>query len=98
MSRFAEVLPELLAGNRVTRGLAVVGALALTGCHALYPEDVVSLHAADQQLLAAYEGDDPKVVHAHIRAAFCNEEAVERRHGAGQLDTQAIVCTAPRKP
>jgi len=57
----------------------------------------VSLHQADVQLLAAYQSAEPAVVQAHVRAAFCNEEAVERRHGAGQLDTPVIVCTPARK-
>ncbi len=76
----------------------VSAGMLFCGCHNLYPEDVASLHAADQQLLAAYQSTDPAFVQAHIRVAFCNEEAVERRHpGAGQLDTRVIVCTPPRK-
>jgi hypothetical protein len=69
----------------------------LTGCHNLYPEDVTSLHAADQQLLQAYGATDPTIVQAHVRAAFCNEEAVERRHSAGQIDQTTIVCQVSRK-
>ncbi len=91
--RFLESIGALLT-------LMFVGCVfvLLSGCHQLYPEDVTSLHAADQQLLQAYQATDPGIVQAHIRAAFCNEEAVERRHpGAGQLDTQVIVCTPPRK-
>ena len=79
---------------------AVLYALAfafLAGCHNLYPEDVTSLHATDQQLLAAYQSTEPDIRAAHERAAFCNVEAVERRHAAGQLDTPVIVCQAARK-
>jgi hypothetical protein len=91
---------RLLEGIGVLLVLAFVGCVGalLAGCHQLYPEDVTSLHAADQQLLAAYQATDPVLVQAHIRAAFCNEEAVERRHaGTGQLDTHVIVCIPPRK-
>jgi hypothetical protein len=73
-------------------------AYLVTGCHNLYPEDVASLHSADQQLLQAFQTDSLDQAKAHIRAAFCNEEAVERRHAAGQLDTQIIICTPARKP
>jgi hypothetical protein len=85
-------------------GLALVAAFAgclvglCSGCHNLYAEDVTSLHQADQQLLQAYTAKDIDIMQAHVRAAFCNEEAVERRHGAGQLDTTVIVCTPARKP
>jgi hypothetical protein len=63
--------------------------LLATGCHNLYPEDVASLQA--------YQTQNLEMKDAHIRAAFCNEEAVERRHAAGQLDTPVIVCTPARK-
>jgi hypothetical protein len=70
----------------------------MCGCHNLYPEDVTSLHAADQQLVQAYQTENIDLMRAHVRAAFCNEESVERRHpGTGQLDTQVIVCQPPRK-
>jgi hypothetical protein len=90
---------RFLHGIGALLALAFVGCVVgLLGCHNLYPEDVASLHAADQQLLAAYQSTDPAFVQSHIRVAFCNEEAVERRHpGAGQPDTQVIVCTPPRK-
>lgn len=78
--------------------LAFAGTVVgLLGCHNLYVEDVQSLHAADQQLLAAYQATDHETAQAHIRAAFCNEESVERRHAAGQIDTMIIVCTVARK-
>jgi hypothetical protein len=76
----------------------VSAGMLFCGCHNLYPEDITSLHAADQQMLAAYQSQEAELRAAHERAAFCNIEAVERRHpGAGQLDTQVIVCQVPRK-
>ena len=85
-------------GALLVLAFLVSAGMLFCGCHNLYPEDVASLHAADQQLLTAYQSTDPAFVQAHIRAAFCNEEAVERRHpGTGQLDTAVIICQPARK-